>query len=46
MVLDMGAGDTVLEEHAKQMNLCEFCEASGIEPLAIYSIGTDEGRLQ
>jgi hypothetical protein len=39
MVLDMGAGDNVLEEHAKQMNLGEFCEASGIEPLAIYSLG-------
>ena len=39
MVLDMGASDTVLEEHAKQMNLCEFCEALGIAPLAIYSLG-------
>jgi hypothetical protein len=39
MVLDMGASDTVLEEHAKQMNLSEFCEALGIAPLAIYSLG-------
>ena len=39
MVLDMGAGDKVLEEHAKDMNLREFCEASGVRPLAIYSIG-------
>jgi hypothetical protein len=39
MALDMGAGDSVLEEHAKQMDLCEFCEASGIAPLAIYSLG-------
>ena len=39
MVLDMGAGDKVLEEHAKDMNLREFCEAAGVQPLAIYSIG-------
>ena len=39
LVLDMGASDTVLEELAKQMNICEFCEASGIAPLAIYSLG-------
>ena len=39
LVLDMGASDTVLEELAKQMSLCEFCEASGIAPLAIYSLG-------
>ena len=30
LVLDMGASDTALEELAKQMNICEFCEASGI----------------
>ena len=39
MVLDMGAGDEVLEAHAKQMNLAEFCEASGIALLAIYTLG-------
>jgi hypothetical protein len=39
MALDMGAGDKVLEEHAKQMNLGEFCEASGIALLGIYTIG-------
>jgi hypothetical protein len=39
MVLDMGGGDKVLEEHAKDLNLPEFCEAAGVQPLAIYSIG-------
>ena len=39
MVLDMGGGDKVLEEHAKDMNLRDFCEAAGVQPLAIYSIG-------
>jgi hypothetical protein len=40
MVLDMGAGDSVLEQHAKQMSLSEFCEASGIALLAVYTVGT------
>ena len=39
MVLDMGAGDKALEEHAKEMNLREFCEAAGVRTLAIYSLG-------
>jgi hypothetical protein len=39
MVLDMGGGDKVLAEHAKDLNLREFCEAAGIQPLAIYSMG-------
>jgi hypothetical protein len=41
MVLDMGGGDRVLEAHAKDMDLREFCEASEVAPLAIYSIGPD-----
>jgi hypothetical protein len=41
MVLDMGAGDDVLELHGKDLNLREFCIASGVEPLAIYSIGPE-----
>ena len=41
MVLDMGAGDDVLELHGKDLNLREFCVASGVEPLAIYSIGPE-----
>ena len=39
MVLDMGGGDKVLAEHAKDLNLREFCEAAGVQPLAIYSMG-------
>jgi len=42
MVLDMGGDDRVLEELAKQMNLSEFCESSGIAPLAIYTLGPDK----
>ena len=41
MVLDMGGGDKVLSEHSNDMALPEFCEASGIEPLAIYMMGPD-----
>jgi hypothetical protein len=41
MVLDMGAGDDVLELHGKELNLQEFCVASGVEPLAIYTIGRE-----
>ena len=39
MVLDMGGGDNVLAEHAKDLNLRDFCEAAGVQPLAIYSMG-------
>ena len=39
MVLDMGAGDAVLEVHGKELNLGEFCVASGVELLSIYSLG-------
>ncbi|HME84879.1 MAG TPA: hypothetical protein VKG91_10105 [Roseiarcus sp.] len=42
MVLDMGGGDKVLEVHAKDLNLPEFCEAAGVQALAIYSIGPTE----
>jgi hypothetical protein len=41
MVLDMGAGDDVLELHGKDLNLREFCVASGVDPLAIYTIGPE-----
>lgn len=46
MVLDMGGGDKVLSEHSNDMALPEFCEASGIEPLAIYMMGPDREDLQ
>src|SRR5208283_4851557 len=39
MVLDMGGGDNVLAEHAKDLNLRDFCEVAGVQPLAIYSMG-------
>ena len=39
MALDMGGGDNVLAEHAKDLNLRDFCEAAGVQPLAIYSMG-------
>jgi hypothetical protein len=39
MVLDMGAGDKVLEEHAKEMSLRAFCENAGVRTLAVYSLG-------
>ena len=37
----MGAGDDVLELHGKELNLQEFCVASGVEPFAIYTIGRE-----
>ena len=46
MVLDMGAGDDVLELHGKGLNLREFCVASGVEPLAIYSHRAGGGRFR
>jgi hypothetical protein len=46
MVLDMGGGDKVLSEHSNDMALPEFCQAAGIEPLAIYMMGPDREDLQ
>jgi len=34
LVLDLGGGDRVLAEHARDMDLPEFCEAAGAVPLA------------
>jgi len=39
MVLDMGGGDKVLEEHAKVLSLRAFCEDAGVSTLAVYSLG-------
>ena len=41
LALDMGGGDRVLSEHARDMALPEFCEAIGAQPLAIYMVGPD-----
>jgi hypothetical protein len=42
LVVDLGGGDRVLAEHARDMDLPEFCQAAGGVPLAIYMIGPDK----
>lgn len=41
LVLDLGGGDRILEEHARDLALPAYCEAVGAEPLAIFTIGPD-----
>ncbi len=39
--LDLGGGDLVLKEHAAHLGLVAFCEAYGIEPVAVHFLGAD-----
>jgi hypothetical protein len=41
LVLDMGAGDQALAEACRELDLIEFCESVGVEPLFMGSMGPD-----
>jgi hypothetical protein len=41
VLLDLGGGDLVLKEHAKDLSLVPFCEQFGIDPIAVHFLGSD-----
>lgn len=44
-VLDLGGGDRSLIEFGRDLQLVEFCESVGIQPLAIFFLGPDPEDL-
>jgi hypothetical protein len=46
LILDLGGGDRVLAEHSQEMELPEFCESVGAEPLAIYMVGPERDDFE
>jgi hypothetical protein len=46
LVLDLGGGDRVLAEHARDMNLPEFCEDVGAAALGVFMIGPDRDDFE
>lgn len=46
MVLDLGGGDRVLSEVAREVSLVEFCEARGIRSLALYMCGPEQDDFE
>ncbi|VFU17586.1 hypothetical protein [Methylocella tundrae] len=46
LVLDLGGGDRVLAEHARDMNLPEFCEDVGATALGVFMIGPDKDDFE
>ena len=45
-MLDLGGGDRVLQEHGRDLRLVEFCARRGIEPLALYFLGSEDEDLR
>ena len=41
LVLDLGGGDRVLAEYGRDLGLVDFCNAAGIEPLALFVSGPE-----
>jgi hypothetical protein len=41
LVVDLGGGDRLMQEMGKDLGLIEFCEESGVEPVALYFTGPD-----
>jgi len=41
LVLDLGGGDLVLKEFAREVGLVEFLGSYGVEPVAVHLIGPD-----
>lgn len=41
VVLDLGGGDRALEEFGRDLALIEFCQATGISPVAVAVVGPD-----
>lgn len=46
VVLDLGGGDRALEEFGRDLALVEFCEATGISPVAVHGLGPDADDLR
>jgi hypothetical protein len=43
--VDLGGGDLILKEHARDLDLVELCLASGIEPVALHFLSDDPEDL-
>jgi hypothetical protein len=46
LVLDIGGGDRIIGEHARDINLPEFCASVGADCLAIYVMGPQREDLE
>lgn len=46
MVLDLGGGDRVLSEVARELPLVEFCDARSIRSLALYMCGPEQDDFE
>jgi hypothetical protein len=46
LVLDIGGGDRILGEHARDINLPEFCASAGGECVAMYVMGPQREDLE
>lgn len=43
--MDLGAGDPLLKEYGRDLDLVGFCERRKIEPVALYYLGSEEEDL-
>lgn len=46
VALDLGGGDDLLNEYGRDLPLVEFCQDTGIAPLALLCLGPDLADLQ
>jgi hypothetical protein len=46
LILDLGGGDRIIAEHSQEMNLPEYCEAVGADPLAVYMVGPERDDFE
>jgi hypothetical protein len=44
-ILDLGAGDPLLKEYGRDLDLVGFCARRKIDPVAVYFLGPDEEDL-
>jgi hypothetical protein len=45
LLLDLGGGDLILKQLAREIGLVPFLEAHGVQPVAVYLIGPDRDDL-
>jgi len=45
MYLDLGGGDLILKEHARELGLVEMCQRYGVDPVAVHFLGSDQDDL-
>lgn len=46
LILDLGGGDRIIAEHSQELNLPDFCEGVGADPLAIYMVGPERDDFE